>query len=71
MRSEVLGLYVGLFVCLSVYIRSQTAGYETAHELYKRLKRNKGSKYSVVDFAKGTAFKSYSVKTKQTSQYVN
>ena len=52
------GLRVCQFVCLFVYIRSGTTGYETAHERYERLKRNKGSKKNVADFAKRTVFKS-------------
>ena len=33
-RVTVLGPCVGRSVCLSVYIRSRTTGYETAHERY-------------------------------------
>ena len=48
---------VCLSVCLSAYIHSRTTGYETAHERYERLKRNKVLKNNVADFAKGIAFK--------------
>ena len=69
MRSECYSTWsVCQSVCLSVYIRSRTTGYETAHEQYYRLKGNKSSKNNVADFAKSTAFKRYSVKTKRTSQ---
>ena len=42
---------VCLSVCLSMYIYSTTTGYEAAHERYKRLQPNKGSKNKVADFA--------------------
>ena len=62
MRSEgsVLGLCVCLSVCVSVTTFSATVCNKAASLVFKN-----------GDFCKNTAFKSYAVKTKWTSQYAN
>ena len=48
---------LGSCVCLSVYFNSRPTGYEPAYERYQQLKRTKGSKNNVADFAEMSAFK--------------
>ena len=46
-RVTVVGLYVCLFVCLSVYDYSRTTGYEAAYERYQQIQCYKGRKNNV------------------------
>ena len=53
MRSEGYGTWS---VCLSVYFNSWPTGYEPAYKQYQRLKRTKGLKNNVADFAETSTF---------------
>ena len=72
MRSEGYGTWfvcrsVSLFVCL---LSTFVLELQATRQLIST-KVQQGLENNVADLAKNTAFKSYSVKTKQTSQYAN
>ena len=57
-----------LSVCLSVTTFSATTRNKAAKKRYQRVQYHTGL---IFDFRKSTAFKSYGLKTKRTSQYAN
>ena len=58
-------------VCLSVTTFSATTCNKAAKKRYQRVQYHTGLIFLKGDFRKITAFKSYGVKTKRTSQYAN